>query len=117
MCASIEAPSQAGARPVAAALTEMGLDAKGDVVLDCGHRLDLELEWRGERLGILVEGPNDFMSATLQPSSARRAVFDDRSRARRRKTDPQPPAHYSPKGGTLLRRRQVECLASYPMGD
>lgn len=69
MCASIEAPSQAGSRPVAAALTELGLAVKGDVVVECGHRIDLEVEWRGDRLGILVEGPNDFMSGTLQPSS------------------------------------------------
>ena len=51
-----------GVRQIVLALEAMGLDPKSGVRTPCGHALDLQVVWRGQPVGILVDGPDAYLT-------------------------------------------------------
>ena len=91
---SAAARPSAGQRHVVAALREMGLMPSERVPLPSGYCVDIVVDYRGYRCGILVDTPDGFI--TKNPSEARRGsatlplgktLFDDRSPSRVRKAE------------------------------
>jgi len=48
-------------RDVAKALASLGAPVQEEKVLEEGYRLDLVVDWRGERLAVEVDGPSHFV--------------------------------------------------------
>ena len=55
-------------RHVGVALASLGLCPEEEVVLHEGYSLDFVVEWRGERVGVEVDGPSHFKGR--EPNSA-----------------------------------------------
>ena len=55
-------------RNVSVALASLGLRPEEEVVLHEGYSLDLVVQWRGERIGVEVDGPSHFEGR--EPNSA-----------------------------------------------
>ena len=67
-------------RHVGVALASLGLCPEEEVVLHEGYSLDFVVEWRGERVGVEVDGPSHFKGR--EPNSA--------MLLKRRPNEPQP---------------------------
>ncbi len=55
-------------RNVGVTLASLGLSPEEEVVLLEGYSLDFKVEWRGERVGVEVDGPSHFVGC--EPNGA-----------------------------------------------
>ena len=50
-------------------LTDLGLRPREEVVTDEGYRLDFVVDIDGERVGLEVDGPQHFVTTTMEPNA------------------------------------------------